>query len=163
MILSALVAVSKNNVIGKNNTLPWHCSADLKYFKRTTLNAPIIMGRNCYNSIGRPLPQRTNIVLTRDKTFKEDKVIVCHSIQEAIDFASETGAEECFIIGGGDIYQQTQPLWNKLYYTEIKLETDGDTYFPELDWDQWQLLTTEIHLPNAQDPCDCVFNVYERI
>ncbi len=139
---SLIVAVAENGVIGKNNDLIWHLPADMAYFKETTLGKPVIMGRKNYLSIPkkfRPLPNRPNIVVTRNKSFEEENIDICYSIENAIKLAHEKYDGEIFIIGGGEIYKYAleNNLCNKLYVTEIQQSFEGDTYFPEIDKDKW--------------------------
>ena len=162
MIISCIVAVAKNNVIGKDNNIPWYLPADLKYFKNTTLNHHVIMGRNCYESIGKPLPKRTNVIITRDAFFISSNCLVARSIPEALHMAHENGEEEVFIIGGGQIYEQTSDLWNKLYLTEVDLEVDGDVFFPAIDMNEWKLIHEEQHKKDEKNEFDYEFKVYER-
>jgi len=163
MIVSAIVAVAKNNVIGKDNDMPWYLPADLKYFKRTTLGHHIIMGRKNFESIGRPLPKRTNIVLTRDPYFIVSGCLVAHSIEEALTKAYDNGDREAFIIGGGEIYKQSLPFLDKIYLTEIDLEVEGDVYFPDIDAKKWKLLSSEAHQADERNEYNYIFKVYERI
>jgi len=162
MLVSAIVAVAKNNVIGKDNDIPWYLPADLKYFKRTTLHHHIIMGRKSFQSIGRPLPKRTNIVVTRDPFFIAANLVVTNSIEEALEIAYDNGEEETFIIGGGQIYQQTQQYWDRVYLTQVDVEVKGDVFFPELDAETWQLVSSEPHKPDAKNEYAYTFNVFER-
>lgn len=162
MIISCIVAVAKNNVIGKDNNIPWYLPADLKYFKNTTLNHHVIMGRNCYESIGKPLPKRTNVIITRDAYFISSNCLVARSIPEALHMAHENGEEEVFIIGGGQIYEQTADLWDKLYITEVDLEVDGDVFFPAMDMNEWKLIHKEHHGKDEKNEFDYGFKVYER-
>lgn len=135
-VISLIAAVAKNRVIGVDNQLPWHIPEDLAYFKRTTLGAPIISGRKNYESIGRPLPGRTNIVLTRDKTYQAPGCIVVSTVDEAI--AAAGAVAEVFIIGGGEIYRLFFAQAERLYLTEIDQEVDGDITFPQIEASQWQ-------------------------
>jgi dihydrofolate reductase len=162
MIISCIVAVAKNNIIGKDNDIPWYLPADLQYFKKTTLNHAVIMGRNCYVSIGRPLPKRTNIIITRDPYFISSNCLVARSIDEALYMANETGETEAFIIGGGQIYEQTQPLWDKLYLTQVDIEVNGDIYFPAIDESHWKLISEEHHTKDDKNAMDYNFKVYIR-
>ena len=163
MIVSCIVATANNNVIGKDNDIPWYLPADLKYFKKITSGHHIIMGRNCYDSIGRPLPNRTNVILTRDTFFISSNCLVCHSVTEALEAAHENGESEAFIIGGGMIYAQTMDLWDKLYLTEVDLEVEGDIFFPEMDKSDWNLLSEEPHKSDEKNEFDYTFKVFERI
>lgn len=160
MIISSIVAVAENGVIGLDGDIPWYLSSDFKYFKKTTMNAPIIMGRNCFESIGRPLPKRQNIIISRDPFYVVSGAFVVHSIKEALELASENSPEECFIIGGGEIYKQTIHLWDKLYYTEVHMTPEGDTFFPEVNWEEWSLISRTYHEKEEKDDCDCTFKVF---
>lgn len=163
MLISAIVAVGNNNVIGKDNDLPWYLPADLKYFKRTTLGRHIIMGRKCYESIGRPLPKRTNIVLTRNPFFTGTNLLVAHSLDEALQLAADNGETEAMILGGGEIYAQSMPRWDRLYLTQVDVDVpDGDTFFPELDEREWTLVREEAYDPDEKNPHAYAFRVYER-
>lgn len=162
MIVSAIVATAKNRVIGKDNNIPWYLSADLKYFKRTTLNHHIIMGRKSFQSIGRPLPKRTNVVVTRDPFFVASNCLIASSIEEALNLAYDNGETEAFIIGGGQIYKQSMPLWDKLYLTEVDLEIEGDVFFPEINKQEWQLISSELHQADEKNEYDYTFKVFER-
>ena len=128
MIISCIVALAKNRVIGKDNDIPWYLPADLQYFKKTTIEHTVIMGRNCYVSIGKPLPKRTNIIVTRDPFFISSNCLIARSIPEALHMAHQAGEKEAFIIGGGQIYEQTSDLWDKLYITEVDTDVEGDVY-----------------------------------
>ena len=164
MIISTIVATAKNNVIGKDNQIPWYLSADLKYFKRTTLHHHIIMGRNCFESIGNPLPKRTNIIVTRNLFFAASACVVSHSIEEALDIARQNGEEEAFIIGGGQIYEQSKDLWDRIYLTTVDLDIDGDVFFPEIDYvNNWKLISSEAHEADEKNKHPYCFKVYDRI
>ncbi len=162
MIVSCIVAVAHDYIIGRNNEIPWYLPADLKYFKKTTTGHHVIMGRSSYHSIGRPLPNRTNIIITKDPYFIVSHCLIAHSIQEALSIAYDNGETECFIIGGGQIYRQTQDFWDRLYLTEVDLKVDGDTRFPAPDWDNWMLKFEENHKLDEKNPYHYTFKVYER-
>lgn len=132
MSLSLIVAMSQNRVIGKNNKLPWHLPEDLKQFKKITMGHPIIMGRKTFESIGKPLPGRENIVITRDSSYRAEGIRVTHSLQEAIQ--SFKVQDELFVIGGADIFKIALPFAHKIYLTLIAKNIEGDTFFPELNW-----------------------------
>jgi|TARA_B100001094_G_scaffold325439_1_gene379776 dihydrofolate reductase len=136
MNVSIIVAMSKNRVIGRDNDMPWHLSDDLKNFKKITINKTIIMGRLTYDSIGKPLPKRNNVVLSRN--LKDPKVTVLDNLEEALNISKNE--DEIFIIGGSDLYSQTINIANKLYLTSINHEISGDKYFPAFDIDQWKLI-----------------------
>mgnify|MGYP005666370649 CR=1 FL=1 len=163
MIISAIVATAKNNVIGKDNDIPWYLPADLKYFKKTTLNHHIIMGRNCFASIGRPLPKRTNVIITRNPFFVASNALVARSIEEALALAEENGEEEVFVIGGGQIYEASQSFWDRLYLTEVDLEVDGDIFFPELNPKEWKLISETPHQADEKNEYNYTFKVLERV
>ena len=134
-----IVAISDNNAIGRDNQLLWHISEDLKFFKRTTLGCPVIMGRKTFESIGRALPKRVNIVISRGFSTAEE-VAVTTSLEEAFKVAEETNLERCFVIGGGQIYSQALPLVDSLIVTHVHtVIEDADTFFPEIDPVIWQV------------------------
>lgn len=143
MTLSLVVAASSNNVIGRDGGLPWHLPDDLRQFKRLTMGKAVIMGRNTYESIGRPLPDRRNIVMTRNADYVADGCDVVSSVSEAIDALE--GAEEAMIIGGGQVYRDFLPLADRIYLTRVQAEVEGDTYFPEIDEATWRLVSSEHH------------------
>jgi len=131
MKISMICAIAENRAIGKNNELLWHIPEDFKHFKEITDGHAMIMGQKTYESIGRPLPNRTNIVLTKDKDFNAEGVVVCYSIPEALKKAEDTGEKEVFIIGGGSIYAQFIDLADKLYLTIVEGNFEADTFFPD--------------------------------
>jgi len=139
--VSIIVAMTKNRVIGKDNGMPWHLSDDLKNFKKITINKTIIMGRLTYDSIGKPLPERNNIVLSRN--LKNSKVMVLDNLEEALNISRNE--EEVFIIGGADLYSQTINLVNKLYLTSINHEMNGDKYFPKFDKEEWDIVDSQFY------------------
>jgi dihydrofolate reductase len=144
--LAMIAAMSRNRVIGRDNALPWHISADLKHFKRTTLGKPVVMGRKTFESIGRPLPGRTNIVVTRQKDYRPDGVRVATSTASALALADEVaaadGADEVMVIGGEQLYRSLLPHAERLYLTEVDAEVEGDAFFPELDA-RWEVASEE--------------------
>ena len=141
--LSLIVAMAKNRVIGINNTLPWHLPADLKHFKALTMGHHIVMGRKTYESIGKPLPGRTSVVVTRNADYSAPGAVVVNSLAAAI--AACANDEEIFVIGGADIYTQALPLADTLYLTEIQQEVAGDAHFPEIDENVWHEAEREQH------------------
>lgn len=162
MHISIIVATSKNNVIGIKNQLPWHLPADLKYFKSLTNGRSIIMGRKTYDSIGRPLPNRENIIITRDENLSSTELVVTHSIEEAIQHCH--GQEEVFIIGGDTIYKQTLSIATKLYITRVDtLIEDGDAFFPEINVAEWKKVSDEHFEKDEKNKFHYSFEVYERI
>lgn len=157
MRLSILVAMAKNRVIGKNNALPWHFSADLKHFKALTMGHPIIMGRKTYESIGRPLPGRTNIIVTHQKNYQAAGAITVNSIDGALKVCQEVdGNSEVFLIGGAALYRKTLGLCHRIYVTEIQQDFEGDTFFPEFDMKEWQEISREKHVSEV-DKLECHF------
>jgi len=163
MIISAIVAVGKNQAIGVDNDLPWHMPADLKFFKETTLGHYVIMGRKSFESVGRPLPGRTNIVVTRNKAFYNAGVTTVHSIPEALLVAQRAKQKEVFVIGGSNIYTQTIDLWHKLYLTKIHTTVESATaFFPKLNMDVWTVTKEQKHQADDKNPHDYTFCTYER-
>jgi len=163
MKVSAIVATSKNRVIGHDNNIPWYLPADLKYFKRTTLNHHIIMGRNTFLSIGRPLPKRTNIVMTRNPFYIATGCLMAHSLEQALELAFDNEEKEVFIIGGGQIYELALPYLDKVYLTEVDLEVPGDILFPELPDLDWKETHAEAHQGDEKNEYAYTFKIYERI
>lgn len=165
MKIVLIAAFAQNRVVGINNALPWHLPEDLKYFKRTTTGKAIIMGRKTYDSIGRPLPNRTNIVISRNSELKIEGVKVVDSLQAAIDLAKEVnfinGVEEVMVIGGASIYEEALPLADRLYITHVHAEVDGDAYFPEVDFSQWEKVSCEDYAASETNPYDYSFVVYD--
>ncbi len=162
MIISAIVATAHNGVIGKDNEIPWYLPADFAYFKRVTLNHHIIMGRNCYESIGRPLPKRTNVIVTRNLFYVASGCVIVHSVEEGLKLAEMNGEEEVFIIGGGEIYKQTMHLLDKIYITEVDLNTEGSVFFPEINTNEWHLVSEEKHLKDEKNEWDYTFKIFEK-
>ena len=155
MSYSIIAAIGKNNEMGKDNQLLWHLPSDLKFFKETTLNHTVIMGKNTYLSIGRPLPKRTNIVLS--SSLEDDKVIVCKSLEEIKNYINED--EEIFIIGGYSIYKTFLPLASKLYLTHINKEFDADVFFPEVNYEEY---TSEIIDEGIENNLEYKHVLYKR-
>ncbi|MFQ1004454.1 type 3 dihydrofolate reductase [Gilliamella sp. CG22] len=167
MTLSIIVAMAHNRVIGFNNQMPWHLPADLAWFKKNTLNKPVIMGRKTFESIGKALPNRHNIVISRQaKTEAESNINPniswVTSIDEALVVANSQQCQEVFIIGGGNIYQQVLPFINRLYLTHIDADLQGDTYFPNYAPETWQSVFQEHHQADDKNPYDYNFEVLER-
>ncbi|MEM8984613.1 MAG: dihydrofolate reductase [Pseudomonadota bacterium] len=151
--ISLVVAVADNGVIGRDNQLPWHIPADLRHFKRVTMGKPIVMGRKTFESIGRPLPGRHNIVLTRQNEWTADGVSVVASLDEALAVANadNTKDTECMIIGGATLYAAALPIATTLYLTQVHASVSGDTYFPPLATDDWQELERTTHRADDAD------------
>ena len=165
MVLSAIVAASENNAIGINNALPWHLPEDLKFFKRTTIGKPVIMGRKTYEALGKPLPGRLNIVLSRNTNLDlPESVLRFSEPDEAIAFLGQEQVEEAFIIGGGVIFKETMSLLDKIYMTRVHTHLDvADTFFPEIDHTHWKLTWSEDHQADEKHKFAFTFQLYERI
>jgi dihydrofolate reductase len=162
MIISLIVAASANNVIGKDNKLPWHLPADLKYFKNTTWAMPIIMGRKTFESIGKPLPGRTNIVITRNQDWKFEGVEVVHDLQQARAVAESKDVNELFVIGGAEIFKSALPQANRIYLTRIHQDFEGDVFMPALNG-EWQLKWNRECKADEKNVYDYTFEVWERV
>lgn len=160
MRVSIVAAVAENGAIGKNNALPWHLPADLKHFRRLTLGHPIIMGRRNYESIGRALPDRTNIVITRHMDFHAPGCIVVPALDAA--FAAADAADEVFVVGGADIYAQTMARVDRLHLTLVHANVPGDVFFPAIDWAVWRETARESHQPDARHAYAYSFVTFER-
>nr|AIA17894.1 Dihydrofolate reductase [uncultured bacterium] len=166
MIISLIAARSRNGVIGKNNDLPWSLPDDSKYFMVTTRGHHAIMGRKNYDSLPdayKPLPNRTNIVVTRQRAFSAPGCIVVHNIDDALNLARTRGESEAFVIGGAEIYTLALANANRLYLTEIEADVDGDTYFPSFDKAQWKQVSRKHHDADQRHAYAFDFVVYERI
>ncbi|WHY95562.1 dihydrofolate reductase [Peribacillus simplex] len=140
-MISLIVAMDQNRVIGKNNELPWHLPADLQYFKKVTMGHPIVMGRKTFESIGRVLPGRENVIVTRNQDFKAEGCVVLHDIAQIKTFA-DSRDEEVFVIGGAEIFKEILPVTDRLYITEIHETFEGDTFFPVIDENQWDKVSS---------------------
>ncbi len=160
MILSLIAAVSENNVIGNNNNLVWHLPADLKRFKQITSGHYVIMGRKTYESVGKPLPDRTNIIVTTNDKFTAEGCIVVHSIKEALEYSKEQ--DEVFILGGGNIYEQTIDIADKIYLTRIHGKFNGDTFFVNINVQVWLVESEELHQPDEKNSYAYTFINYIR-
>jgi dihydrofolate reductase len=161
------VAIAENGVIGRDGGLPWRLSTDLKRFKAETMGKPIVMGRKTHEGLGRPLPGRLNIVVTRDKSWRGEGVEVVHSLDEAIRLATArgrcmAGADEICIIGGGEIYAQALPLADRLDVTHVLASVDGDTFFPPIDPGEWRVASSREFPAGEKDSHATRFTVYER-
>ena len=166
MVVSLIVAVSENKVIGKDNDLVWHLPNEMKLFKDTTKGHFVIMGRRNYESIPhkyRPLPSRTNVIVTRQDDYKAEGCLVVNSVEKAIELAQKAGDKEPFIIGGGQIYKHAikNNLVDRIYLTRVHTEIDGDTYFDDLD-DSWKLVHTDLHPKDKKHPFAFTFQTFER-
>jgi len=163
MIINLVVAATENNVIGKDNKLLWHLPNDLAFFKNTTWAMPVIMGRKTFESMGKPLKGRTNIVITSKKDISAaDGVVVVNSIEGAIEESAKTDAKECYVIGGGEIFSATIPRASRIYMTRVHTHLDGDTFFPEIDKDKWELSSSLNFQPDEKHAFPYTFEVWNR-
>ena len=163
MMLSIIAAVAENGMIGRGGELPWRLSADLKRFKSLTMGHAVIMGRKTWESIGRPLPGRRMIVVTRQPDYTADGAEVAGDLPAACGLAEKAGDDEAFIIGGGEIYRQALPLAHRLHITRVHAKVDGDAYFPKVDLNQWRLIDSEHHPADAKNEHSHTFETYERV
>lgn len=162
MIISLIVAVSENGVIGKNNELPWKLSSDLKRFKYYTKGKAVIMGRKTFESIGQPLSERINIVLSKKKGYKPEKTLVFSELSDAFNFAADNNLEEVFVIGGADIYEQTFALADRIYLTKVHTTVDGDAHFPEVNMEEWDIVDEEFVAKDDKNQFDSTFYLLEQ-
>lgn len=162
MKISIIVAVAENGVIGKDNTLLWKLSADLKRFKELTMGHHIIMGRKTFESIGKPLPGRTSVVISTNPDLLIDGCIVVTSLEDALSIVQKSGDREACIIGGGQIYKLALEIADKIYYTEVKLALQGDTFFPEIDYTIWKETARVECKADEKNESDYTFVDYER-
>jgi dihydrofolate reductase len=159
--LALIVALARNRVIGRDNRLPWHLPADLRFFKRTTMGKPLLMGRRTWESIGRPLPGRRMIVLSRDPAYQTPGCAVARSLDEALEVAG--AVPEIMVIGGASLYAQTLPLAERLYLTCVDADVPGDAWFPEWDERDWRRVWEEPHLADNEHAWPCRFQRWERV
>lgn len=161
-----VAAMAENGVIGRDNKLPWRIRSDLQYFKSITVGRPIVMGRKTYESIGKPLPDRTNIVVTRDRNFSAPGIVVAHDVETALRLAREDAkkrnADSIAVIGGTEIFKQTLPLADKLALTIVHARPEGDTYWPQIDDKEWKEIERKPQAKGPQDDCDFTFVTYVR-
>ena len=158
-MISIIVATSENNVIGAKGDLPWRLSDDLKHFKAVTMGKPIVMGRKTWDSIGRPLPGRQNIVITRQEGFRAEGCDVVASVEEAIKAAGDV--DEIMVIGGSQVYELALPFAKRIYLTRVHADVEGDAFFPELDDGEWNLVSDERHRADERNEFDFSFRIYE--
>lgn len=163
MKISLVVAASLNNAIGKNNQLLWHLPKDMRFFKNTTWAMPVIMGRKTFESLGsKPLNGRLNIIISRNKTFNAEGVIVVDSIKAAIGIAEQENYKQVYVIGGGEIYKEAILVADQLYITRVQTEIEGDTFFPIVDTAQWKLVYSEAHTTDAKHAYAFIFETWEK-
>lgn len=163
MTISLIVAAAENNAIGKNNQLLWKLPNDFKFFKNTTWGMPVVMGRKTYESLGKALPGRFNVVITRQADWKADDAVVVNSLEEALLKAQENNTKEIFIIGGAEIYKQAiDTVANKIYLTRVHTQIDGDAYFPDVDTAKWEMSAIEDFSKDAQHDFDYSFQTWVK-
>lgn len=161
-MISIIAAIGKNNELGKKNALLWNMPADMKHFRETTSGHTVIMGQKTYESMGRPLPNRRNIIVTQDKNFQADGVEISYSLEDTLDSFKDS-EDEVFVIGGGQIYKQTIDKADKLYITHVDMDDkDADTYFPEIIPIAWNETHHEEHKMDDKNPYNYTFSVYEK-
>ena len=158
--LSIIVAMARNRTIGVNNTLPWRCPEDLKHFKTLTMGHHMIMGRMTFDSIGKPLPGRTTVVVTRNTDLEIAGCVIAHSLNDAI--AACAGDEEIFIVGGAELYRQAVSVADTLYFTEIQQDVEGDAHFPEFDYSAWRETSREVRSQETPQQLEYHFVTYSR-
>lgn len=158
--ITLIVAASENNAIGIDNQMPWHLPNDFKYFKKNTIEHSVLMGRKTFEAIGKALPDRRNIVITRNTDFQGEDIDVANSIQEALLYCRDE--REVFIIGGANIYQQALPLANKVLLTRVHTTIKGDAFFPELPAEEWKLVSSDAHQADEKHEFAYTFEVYTR-
>jgi dihydrofolate reductase len=165
MRVSLIWAMARNRVIGRDNALPWSLPDEMRHFMRTTLGKPVIMGRKQYESMAKPLPKRTNIVLSRDRRFAANGCIVVQTLDQAIERARDVAGDdgEAMVIGGAQIYALALPIADRLYCTSIDAEIDGDVVFPEFDENEWYELSSAHHARDARHPFAYTIRVLERL
>ena len=162
--LALIAALSSNGVIGRDNTMPWHLPADLKHFKRVTLGKPILMGRKTYESIGRPLPGRENIVISTNPGLEIAGCHTCTSLDTALTLAHKLNPQgRSMVIGGGQLYRLAMPLADRMYLTRVHAEIEGDTFFPEIEPNEWREVQREDFKADSQSQWDLSFIDYQRL
>jgi dihydrofolate reductase len=164
MLVSIIAAVAQNGVIGRLGRLPWRLSADLQRFKRTTMGHTLVMGRRTWESIGRALPGRRTVVVTRRPGYRIEDASVesAASLEAALKLATAAGEREAFIVGGGELYREALAKAGRMYYTRVNANVDGDTYFPAVNWQDWRLIESEEHGADEKNEHAFAFEVYER-
>lgn len=164
MLVSLIAAADENNVIGHGNTMPWRLPDELKHFRATTKGHPVIMGRKTYDSIGRPLPERLNIVVSRNPDFQAEGCLVVHSLHDAIELAKREATDEAFVIGGAQLYEVALPIADRIYLTRIHTHlTAGDAYFPAIPFEEWEEVSRERHETDERHPFAFSFTVLDRV
>ncbi len=162
-MLSHIVAASENNIIGIKNGLPWKLANDFKYFKNKTWGMPVIMGRNTFESLKKDLPGRINIVVTQKTGWHPENIFITHTIEEAIEKAKESDAKEIFIIGGGKVFKETIDMVDRIYLTRVHTKVEGDTSYPDINKNEWKLVSAEPHPADEKNNYPYTFEVWEKI
>jgi dihydrofolate reductase len=164
MRISIIAAVAENGVIGRGGQLPWHLSADLQRFKHLTMGHTIIMGRRTWESIGRALPGRRTVIVTRQPNYRIDDagVAVAAKLDEALQIAEAAGDSEAFIVGGAELYREALPRADRLYFTRVRANVEGDILFPEIPWHAWRLIESENHIADEKNGYPFTFEIHER-
>jgi dihydrofolate reductase len=164
-VVALIWAMARNRVIGRGNALPWRLPADMAHFKALTTGHPVLMGRKTFESLRRPLPNRTNVVITRDPRFEAAGCLVARSTDEALELAArhlDRNDAQVFVIGGADLYRQMLPHADRLYPTLVGADVAGDAWFPEFNWQEWRELERRVHPADLQNPYPCTFLTLER-
>lgn len=168
MITTAIIAaVAENKIIGDKNTIPWNIRSELRHFRTTTLGKPVIMGRKTFEYLGKPLPDRSNIIVTRNKDFKAEGITIVHSIEEAIEtgrkLAEKEEQDEVIIAGGGEIYNQAIDIADRIYLTRVHISPKGDVKFPNFNKQKWHEVKSEFHPAQGGETADYTIKIYDRI
>ncbi len=163
MIISFVVAAATNNAIGKDGTMPWHLPNDMKHFKNITWGMPVMMGRKTFESLGKALPGRKNIVITRQNEWQADNIVAVKSIEDALLVAKETDAKEVMVIGGGEIYNALLNKAKRIYLTRVEAKPEADTFFPSIDPQHWHLVSQKNHEADEKNDYNYSFQVWERV
>ena len=162
MIISLVVAAASNHVIGKGGIMPWHLPNDLRHFKNVTWGMPVVMGRKTFDSLGKPLTGRKNIVITRQEDWKADGAVAVKSMEDALFLVKETDAKEAMIIGGGEIFKMMFPKADRIYMTRVEADPEGDTFFPEINPTQWRLVSQKNYEADEKNAFNHSFQLWER-
>jgi dihydrofolate reductase len=163
--IALIWAMARNRIIGRENSLPWRLPVDMQHFRQLTLHHPVLMGRKTFESLRRPLPDRTNIIISRDPSYSAPGILVAHTIDEALKVARQhlpAGDPQIFVIGGENLYAQMLPRADRLYVTLVDADVDGDARFPEFDWSEWREIGRQRHLADENNPYACTFVSLER-
>lgn len=163
MTISLIVAAASNNAIGKDGKMPWHLPNDMKHFKNITWGMPVVMGRKTFESLGKALPGRKNIVISRQPAWNAEGVVVVKNMEDALFVAKQTDANEVMVIGGGEIYRAMMDKARRIYLTRVEAEPEGDTFFPSIDPAQWYLVSQKNHEADEKNPYNYSFQLWERV